>query len=82
MKCVVKPAGSGLFFGPWLVDTTCQLWARPNTNSRIDVLANESVLDQIGRIKAPDPWTDLTSRCHLGYTHTYPQMTVKAYPHT
>ena len=46
-------------------------------------LANESsVLDQIGRIKAPDPWTDLTSICHLGYIHTYPQMTVKAYPHT
>ena len=45
-------------------------------------LAKESVLDQIGRIPAPDPWTDLTSRCHLGYIHTDPQMTVKAYPHT
>ena len=41
-----------------------------------------SVLDQIGRIKAPDPWTDLTSGCHLGYIYTDPQMTVKAYPHT
>ena len=37
---------------------------------------------QIGRIKALDPWTDLTSGCHLGYIHTDPQMTVKAYPHT
>ena len=37
---------------------------------------------QIGRIKALDPWTDLTSRCHLGYIYTDPQMTVKAYPHT
>ena len=45
-------------------------------------LAKESVLDQIGRIKAPDPWTDLTSGCHLGYINTDPQMTVKAYPHT
>ena len=45
-------------------------------------LAKESVLDQIGRIKALDPWTDLTSGCHLGYIHTDPQMTVKAYPHT
>ena len=33
-------------------------------------------------IKAPDPWNDLTSRCHLGYIYTHPQMTVKAYPHT
>ena len=41
-----------------------------------------SVFDQIGRIKAPDPWTDLTSGCHLGYIYTDPQMTVKAYPHT
>ena len=45
-------------------------------------LAKESVLDQIGRIQAPDPWTDLTSRCHLGYIYTDHQMTVKAYPHT
>ena len=45
-------------------------------------MAKEIVLDQIGRIKAPNPWTDLTSGCHLGYIYTDPQMTVKAYPHT
>ena len=45
-------------------------------------LAKEIVLDLIGRIKAPDPWKGHTSRCHLGYIYTDPQMTVKAYPHT
>ena len=46
-------------------------------------LAKEIVfVYQIGRIKALDPRTDLTSRCHLGYIYTDPQMTVKAYPHT
>ena len=45
-------------------------------------MAKVIVLDQIGRIKAPNPWTDLTSGCHLGYIYTDPQMTVKAYPHT
>ena len=40
------------------------------------------VFDQIGRIKTLDPWSDLTSRCHLGYIYTDPQMTAKAYPHT
>ena len=45
-------------------------------------LAKEIVFYQIGRIKALDHWTYLTSGCHLGYIHTDPQMTVKAYPHT
>ena len=36
-------------------------------------LAKERVLDQIGRIKAPDPWTDLTSICHLGCIHDIPR---------
>ena len=45
-------------------------------------LAKEIVLDLIGRIKAPDPWKGHTSRCHLGYIYTDPQMMVKAYPHT
>ena len=45
-------------------------------------LAKVIVFDQIGRIKALDPCTDLTSRCHLGHIHTDPQMTVEAYPHT
>ena len=35
-------------------------------------LAKEMVFDQLGRINALDPWTDLTSRCHLGYIHTDP----------
>ena len=38
------------------------------------------VLDQVGRIKAPDPWKGHTSRCHMGYIYTDPQITVKAYP--
>ena len=45
-------------------------------------LAMEIVFYHTGMIKALDPWTDLTSRCHLGYIHTYPQMMGKAYPHT
>ena len=36
----------------------------------IQLFAKEVVLDQIGRIKGPDPWKCHTSRCHLGYIYT------------
>ena len=42
-------------------------------------LAKEIVLDQIGRIKAPDSWKGHTSRCHLGYIYTDAQMTEKVW---
>ena len=39
------------------------------------------VFDRVDRIKAPDPSKGHTSRCHMGYIYTDPQLTVKACPH-